>query len=132
MKVKVKLFATLRTFGPEEQEMELPENSTIEDIIKLLKLPEKIPLLRIVNGEHRKPTYPLKEGDEIALFPPIAGGQVFRDLLSVSDRKKYHVILGKPLIDLLRHIPGGIAVEEDLFAPSPEICRLSVQKLSEV
>ncbi len=54
--------------------MELPENATIEDVVKLLKLPERIPLLRIVNGEHRNLKYSLKEGDEIALFPPIAGG----------------------------------------------------------
>ena len=74
MKVKIKLFATLRNYGPEEQEAELPEGATLEDAIKLLNLPEKIPLLRIVNGEHRDLTHSLKEGDEIALFPPIAGG----------------------------------------------------------
>lgn len=74
MKVRVKLFATLRKFGPEEQEMELPENASVEDVIRLLKLPEKIPILRIVNGEHRNLKHILKEGDEIALFPPIAGG----------------------------------------------------------
>jgi molybdopterin converting factor small subunit len=75
MKVKIKLFATLRNYGPEEQLAELPENATLLDAIKLLKLPETIPLLRIVNGEHRQLTYLLKEGDEIALFPPIAGGR---------------------------------------------------------
>lgn len=74
MKVTVKLFATLRNFGPAEQEMELAENSTLEDLIRMLKLPDKIPLLKIVNGEHRSMHYRLKEGDEIALFPPIAGG----------------------------------------------------------
>lgn len=74
MKVTVKLFATLRNFGPVEQEMELADNSTLEDLIKILKLPEKIPLLKIVNGEHRTIHYPLKERDEVALFPPIAGG----------------------------------------------------------
>ena len=75
MKVKIKLFATLRNYGPEEQEVELPEHSTLEDAIRLLNLPEKIPLLKIVNGEHRTLAHPLKEGDEIALFPPIAGGR---------------------------------------------------------
>lgn len=75
MKVKIKLFASLRNFGPEEQEVELPENATLEDAIKLLNLPEKIPMLKIVNGEHRNIEHTLKEGDEIALFPPIAGGQ---------------------------------------------------------
>ncbi|MDA8106560.1 MAG: MoaD/ThiS family protein [Nitrospiraceae bacterium] len=74
MKVKIKLFATLRKFGPDEQEVELPDNATVEDAVKLLNLPDKIPLLKIVNGEHRPPKHSLKEGDELALFPPIAGG----------------------------------------------------------
>ena len=74
MKVKIKLFAILRNYGPEEQEAELPENATLEDAIHLLKLPNRIPLLKIVNGEHRNLKHSLKEGDEIALFPPIAGG----------------------------------------------------------
>ena len=75
MKVKIKLFATLRKFGPEEQEVDLPENATIGDAINLLNLPKEIPLLKIVNGEHRPPNHPLKDGDELALFPPIAGGR---------------------------------------------------------
>lgn len=74
MKVRIKLFATLRQFGPEEQVVILPEGATVQDAINLLNLPEKIPLLKIVNGEHRPPPYPLKDGDDLALFPPIAGG----------------------------------------------------------
>jgi molybdopterin converting factor small subunit len=102
MKVKIKLFATLRNFGPEEQEVELPDNATLEVAIKLLKLPEKISLLRIVNGEHRNLKYPLKEGDEIALFPPIAGGQhtPYTDEVGTSgrrnNRKEYPVVAGQP------------------------------------
>jgi len=75
MKVRIKLFATLRNYGPEEQEAELPEGATLEDAIAFLALPAHIPLLRIVNGEHRDPKHRLKEGDEIAFFPPIAGGR---------------------------------------------------------
>ena len=75
MKVKIKLFATLRKFGPEEQEVDLPENATIGDAINLLNLPKEIPLLKIVNGEHRPPKHRLKDGDDLALFPPIAGGR---------------------------------------------------------
>jgi molybdopterin converting factor small subunit len=74
MKVKIKLFATLRKFGPDEQEIELPDGATIDDAINTLDLPGKIPLLKIVNGEHRPPKHLLKDGDELALFPPIAGG----------------------------------------------------------
>ncbi len=75
VKVKVKLFATLRKYGPEEQTIDLPDNTTVGDAINMLSLPENYPLLKIVNGEHRPPKHPLKEGDELALFPPIAGGQ---------------------------------------------------------
>lgn len=77
MKVKVKLFANLRNYGPEEQEIEMPGNATLADAIKGLNLPAEIPLLKIVNGEHRSPDHLLKEGDEVALFPPIAGGSMF-------------------------------------------------------
>ncbi len=75
MKIKIKLFASLRKFGADEQVVDLPDNATVEDAINLLNLPEKFPLLKIVNGEHRPPGHLLKDGDELALFPPIAGGR---------------------------------------------------------
>jgi molybdopterin converting factor small subunit len=73
MKVKIKLFASLRKFGPDEQVIELPDNATIDDAINSLNIP-KSAMLRIVNGEHRPAKHQLKDGDELALFPPIAGG----------------------------------------------------------
>jgi len=74
MKVKVKLFASLRMFGPDEQVIELSENTKIDDVILLLKIPPTIKLLKIINGEHRPADHVLKDGDNLALFPPIAGG----------------------------------------------------------
>jgi len=74
MRVKVKLFASLRTFGPDEEVVELPDHATIDDVIRSLKIPGTIRLLRVVNGEHRPTEYVLKDGDELALFPPLAGG----------------------------------------------------------
>jgi molybdopterin synthase sulfur carrier subunit len=74
MKVKVKLFASLRTLGPDEQILELPALTTIDEVVHILKIPETIRLLRIVNGEHRPADHVLKDGDDLALFPPIAGG----------------------------------------------------------
>lgn len=73
MQVKIKLFASLRKFGPDEQIIELPDNATIDDAINSLNIP-KTALLRIVNGEHRPAVHQMKDGDELALFPPIAGG----------------------------------------------------------
>ena len=76
MQVKVKLFASLRSFGSDEQVLELPAGTTIDDVIHILRIPGTIRLLRIVNGEHRPADHVLKDGDELALFPPIAGGQL--------------------------------------------------------
>ena len=74
MKVKVKLFASLRTFGPDEQVVELADQTTIDDAVDILKIPRTIRLLKIVNGEHRPADHVLHDGDDLALFPPIAGG----------------------------------------------------------
>ena len=74
MNVKVKLFASLRQFGPDVQTIDLPEATTIDAVERTLNLPPEIKLLRIVNGEHRTAQHCLQEGDELALFPPIAGG----------------------------------------------------------
>jgi molybdopterin converting factor small subunit len=74
MKVKVKLFASLRNFGPDDQVLELPDQTTIDDVVGLLRIPGTIRLLRIVNGKHMPSDHDLEDGDELALFPPIAGG----------------------------------------------------------
>ena len=76
MKITIKLFTTLQQFGSEEEDVTVPENTTVADVIVMLKIPKNIPLLRIVNGVHVKPDHTLKEGDVLALFPPIAGGAV--------------------------------------------------------
>jgi sulfur carrier protein len=74
MKITVKLFAILRDYGPEIQEIDVPDNSTIEKIVKSLNLPEDIPLLKIVNGVHTDEKEELQDGDVLALFPPVGGG----------------------------------------------------------
>jgi len=74
MKITVKLFATLRDFGPEIQEKSVPENSNVESVVKSLNLPKDIPLLTIVNGVHTSLQATLQEGDVLALFPPVGGG----------------------------------------------------------
>jgi molybdopterin converting factor small subunit len=74
MKVKVKLFASLRTFGPDEQVLELPAGTMVDDVVRSLKIPATIRLLRIVNGKHMPADHHLEDGDDLALFPPIAGG----------------------------------------------------------
>jgi molybdopterin converting factor small subunit len=75
MKVRIKLFASLRQFGPDEQVTDLPEGTTIDDAVHLLQIPRTIRLLKIVNGVHQPADHVLQDGDDLALFPPIAGGR---------------------------------------------------------
>ena len=70
MNVTIRLFASLRQFGPDEQVSAFPEGTTIDDVIHSLSVPGTIRILRIVNGEHRPADHVLKDGDELALFPP--------------------------------------------------------------
>jgi molybdopterin converting factor small subunit len=76
MKVKVKLFAQYRDGRFLEREMELPEGTTVADLIQWLELPvEKLPVgILLVNGKHVTPETPLEEGVVLSIFPKVGGG----------------------------------------------------------
>jgi MoaE-MoaD fusion protein len=74
--VTVRLFAGLRErAGTGEQELELPEGSTLADVWGALGLgDEPRGLLYAVNKEYARGESPLADGDEVALIPPVSGG----------------------------------------------------------
>ena len=74
--VKFKLYANLRSYGPPEGFLELPEGSTVNTIIQKANIPKEEKNLKIlINGRpHQDQTTILKDGDIIAIFPPIGGG----------------------------------------------------------
>ena len=74
MVVEVKLFATFREGRFSEKELELPEESSLSDLLKHLKIPEKDAKVLIVNGQAVSVDHKLSNHDIIAIFPPIAGG----------------------------------------------------------
>ncbi|GAB4434907.1 MAG: hypothetical protein OHK0040_06000 [bacterium] len=74
MKVTLKLFATLRDYGAKYEELELREGTTLEELVEMKKIPKDMPMIRLVNGEFAEFNQRLKDGDIVALFPPIAGG----------------------------------------------------------
>jgi len=79
MKIEVKLFAHFRDFLPEGSDrfsctMTLNSSKTIGDVLQRLKLPENSPKIILLNGIHAKETDPLKDGDVLSVFPPVAGG----------------------------------------------------------
>jgi molybdopterin synthase catalytic subunit len=81
MKVNVRLFASLReVFKSPYLEVELPENATVADLVEVIR--KDAPHLGrggrfhvTINKEFVDMDARLKEGDEVAIFPPVGGGQ---------------------------------------------------------
>lgn len=79
MRIKVRLFATLREYVPEARigvtlEIDLPEGARVSDLIAHYGLPADLVKLAYVNGIYREQDTPLHDNDEVGLFPPIGGG----------------------------------------------------------
>ena len=74
MKVELKLFASLRKYGPAQEEIELAEGATVGDLLERLGVPPSEVAIALVNGRHAHNELPLCDGETLALFPPIAGG----------------------------------------------------------
>jgi MoaE-MoaD fusion protein len=76
VKVAVKLFAALRErAGAGERELELADGACAADVWPALGLGnEPDGLLYAVNREYAPRDRPLAEGDEVALIPPVSGG----------------------------------------------------------
>jgi molybdopterin synthase sulfur carrier subunit len=79
MRVRVKMFATLgRSVGgkaPGDRfPVEIPEGSTIADLIQRLDLPQGEVKVTFVNARIRPLDWMLQPGDEVGIFPPIGGG----------------------------------------------------------
>ena len=83
MKITFKLFASLSDYLPPERQgnilpIEVPEGTSIMDIVNRFQLPVKLVHLVLVNGKYIKAeerdSYVLKEDDVLAIWPPVAGG----------------------------------------------------------
>jgi len=81
MKAKVRLFARLAELaGTRETEVELGQGLSVGEAFDALcrRFPEMGDLagslMYAVNAEYVTPEHPLREGDELALIPPVSGG----------------------------------------------------------
>lgn len=80
MIVKVKLFATLRSYGPtdiklgESFSVILEDDADVAALLKELKIPKDEAKIIMINGNNRELEDKPKEGDTIAIFPPVGGG----------------------------------------------------------
>lgn len=74
MKVRVKLFASLRENNEKEMDLDLAEGSTPLDVIARINICEKDVAIIMINGRGKGEDTPLKEGDTLSLFPAVGGG----------------------------------------------------------
>jgi molybdopterin synthase catalytic subunit/molybdopterin converting factor small subunit len=77
VRITVKLFAGLRErAGESERHLELDAGARVGDVWPPLELGEEPEgLLYAVNKEYAPPDRRLSEGDEVALIPPVSGGE---------------------------------------------------------
>jgi sulfur-carrier protein len=85
MNITFKLHATLRDYLPEDAAhhrttvaLDVPEGSTVQQIIDRYNLPIKLVHLVLVDGvylaKEERTARILKEGEALAIWPPVAGG----------------------------------------------------------
>lgn len=84
MRITFKLFAQLQDYLPAEARktnafsLELEEGSSIADVIGRFNLPQRMVHLVLLDGVHVLPESRqgrvLKDGETLAIWPPVAGG----------------------------------------------------------
>jgi sulfur carrier protein ThiS len=79
MDVDIALFASLSDLhspgvpGGRTRTYALEPGTTIADVIEMLGLPDQ-PRIVFVDGRHAEESAELREGQRLAIFPPVAGG----------------------------------------------------------
>lgn len=88
MRITFKAFATLGEYLPREHAgharrgnelaLDVADGATLQAVLETFPLPRALVHLVLVNGEYILPaeraTHVLREGDAVAVWPPIAGG----------------------------------------------------------
>src|SRR5688572_278276 len=104
MQVKLLFFATLSDIvGSRRLQLEIPAGSTVGDLLTQLEssYPRMKDYRRIVltaiNEEYVDQQAPVREGDEVAIFPPVSGGEVQADALTISRFGELYQITREPI-----------------------------------
>ena len=101
IRVKVRLFASLRRFQPKGSDaaipLTLPAGAVVADAIAALGIPAASAGIVACNDERLEPTSPLVDGSEVSVFPPLAGGGAAvageaERLRPIARRLREHVI----------------------------------------
>ena len=79
MKLELNLYASLGKYKPIERAgkswfVDVPEGTTVKDLLILLKVPIDDVKLIFLNGVRKDWDQVIHEGDRLGVFPPVAGG----------------------------------------------------------
>jgi molybdopterin synthase sulfur carrier subunit len=77
MTIRVRYFASLREkMGRVEDTLVVEGIATVSDVWRVVSTGQPLPeqLLCAVNMEYAEPASPVRDGDEVAFFPPVTGG----------------------------------------------------------
>ena len=79
MTIEVHLFATLARYLPSGSDggravLDVPDSATVDDVVRLLGIPDAVARVALVNGREPPPGARLAPSDVVTLFPPLAGG----------------------------------------------------------
>lgn len=72
--IEVRLFATLRTGRGKIINLPADGIETGADILQHFDIPQEEVAIFLINGFHSKPEDTVKDGDILAIFPPVGGG----------------------------------------------------------
>jgi molybdopterin synthase catalytic subunit len=108
MDVSIRLFAGLRErAGADEVTLELPDGAVVGDALaRLQHVTAGVSVVMAVNREYAAPSTPLHAGDELALIPPVSGGEAGLAHVRVTSEP----LALDPLVELVRDPRAGAVV----------------------
>lgn len=117
MQVKLLFFATLKDIvGARQLQFELPAGATINDLLTRLEVSYprfkdyRPVLLTAINEDYVGKDARINEGDEVAIFPPVSGGEAHADPIVVITREP--IDARKVARQMLRGEDGAICIFE--------------------
>jgi molybdopterin converting factor subunit 1 len=125
MQVRLLFFATLKDIvGARQMQLDVPDGLTVADVLSHLersypRIKDYRPVvLTAINEEYVDQATHLSNGDELAIFPPVSGGEVDSDTLVIHRNGELYQIT-REAIDarqisqrLLRNEDGAICIFE--------------------
>lgn len=104
MEVKLLFFATLKDIvGSKQMTFDIPDGSTIGDLLSKLeavypRMKDYRPVvLTAINEEYVSQSATMHPGDEIAIFPPVSGGQVQAEPHVIERPGEFYQITRDPI-----------------------------------